>query len=120
MTILDRTDEGAIARLTLNSPGNLNALSDAMLAALKSEFAGLSECAHRGLLHEAILAARTFGFHLATLDVRQHSRVHEAAVAEMREASVEVVQSVTRRLIGAEIDAAAAKKALESAEQEVR
>ncbi|MFO7921366.1 MAG: enoyl-CoA hydratase [Nioella sp.] len=38
MTILDRSDEGAIARLTLNSPGNLNALSDAMLAALKAEF----------------------------------------------------------------------------------
>ncbi|MGX0877734.1 enoyl-CoA hydratase/carnithine racemase [Roseovarius sp. MBR-154] len=43
MAILDRTDEGAIARLTLNSPDNLNALSDAMLAALKSEFARLSE-----------------------------------------------------------------------------
>src|SRR6056297_2694889 len=43
MTILDRTDDGAIARLTLNSPGNLNALSDAMLAALKSEFARLRE-----------------------------------------------------------------------------
>ncbi|MBE0452118.1 MAG: enoyl-CoA hydratase [Roseovarius sp.] len=38
MPILDRTDEGAIARLTLNSPGNLNALSDAMLAALHAEF----------------------------------------------------------------------------------
>ena len=38
MPILDRSDEGAIARLTLNSPGNLNALSDAMLAALKAEF----------------------------------------------------------------------------------
>lgn len=43
MAILDCTDEGAIAHLTLNSPGNLNALSDAMLAALKSEFARLSE-----------------------------------------------------------------------------
>jgi len=43
MAILDRTDDGAIARLTLNSPGNLNALSDAMLAALKSEFVRLSE-----------------------------------------------------------------------------
>jgi len=42
MPILDRTDEGAIARLTLNSPGNLNALSDAMLAALTAEFARLS------------------------------------------------------------------------------
>jgi len=38
MAILDRTDEGAIARLTLNSPENLNALSDAMLAALQAEF----------------------------------------------------------------------------------
>ncbi|SEM06918.1 Enoyl-CoA hydratase/carnithine racemase [Roseovarius azorensis] len=38
MPILDRSDEGAIARLTLNSPGNLNALSDAMLAALRAEF----------------------------------------------------------------------------------
>ena len=38
MAILDRIDEGAIARLTLNSPGNLNALSDAMLAALQAEF----------------------------------------------------------------------------------
>lgn len=43
MAILDRTDDGAIARLTLNSPDNLNALSDAMLAALKSEFVRLSE-----------------------------------------------------------------------------
>jgi len=43
MTILDRTDEGAIARLTLNSPGNLNALSDAMLAALQAEFDRLAQ-----------------------------------------------------------------------------
>jgi enoyl-CoA hydratase/carnithine racemase len=43
MAILDRTDEGAIARLTLNSPGNLNALSDAMLAALQAEFDRLAQ-----------------------------------------------------------------------------
>ena len=42
MTLLDRTDEGAIARLTLNSPGNLNALSDAMLAELQAEFGRLA------------------------------------------------------------------------------
>lgn len=40
--ILLRTDEGAIATLTLNAPGSLNALSDAMLAALKAEFARLA------------------------------------------------------------------------------
>lgn len=43
MAILDRTDEGAIARLTLNSPENLNALSDAMLVALQAEFDRLAQ-----------------------------------------------------------------------------
>ncbi|MHC5003811.1 MAG: phosphoenolpyruvate carboxylase, partial [Planctomycetota bacterium] len=45
--------------------------------------AGLDEVAARGLLADALVRARTFGFHLAALDIRQHSRVHEAAVAEM-------------------------------------
>jgi len=43
MAILERSDSGAIAQLTMNSPGNLNALSDAMLAALSDEFARLAE-----------------------------------------------------------------------------
>ncbi|MDZ7710565.1 MAG: enoyl-CoA hydratase [Roseovarius sp.] len=43
MAILERDDSGAIARLTMNSPGNLNALSDAMLAALSAEFERLAE-----------------------------------------------------------------------------
>ncbi|MDE1155820.1 MAG: phosphoenolpyruvate carboxylase [Acidobacteriaceae bacterium] len=30
-----------------------------------------------------ILAVRTFGFHLQTLDIRQHARVHESAVQEL-------------------------------------
>lgn len=38
-----REDAGGVARLTLNSPGNFNALSDTMLAALKAAFAGLAE-----------------------------------------------------------------------------
>lgn len=41
--ILTRADDGIVATLTLNSPGNLNALSDAMLAAMKSAFEGLLE-----------------------------------------------------------------------------
>ncbi|MBV0912209.1 enoyl-CoA hydratase [Anianabacter salinae] len=41
MAILLRTDTDAVARLTLNAPGSLNALSDAMLAALAGEFARL-------------------------------------------------------------------------------
>jgi len=45
--------------------------------------AGLPEVADRGRLADALVRARTFGLHLATLDIRQHSRVHEAAVAEL-------------------------------------
>ena len=36
-----------------------------------------------GRLARLIIAARTFKFHLATLDVRQNARVHEAAVAAL-------------------------------------
>ena len=39
--LLLRTDAGAVATLTMNAPASLNALSDAMLAALKAEFARL-------------------------------------------------------------------------------
>lgn len=45
--------------------------------------AGFEETASRGRIADALVAARTFGFHLAALDIRQHSRVHEAAVGEM-------------------------------------
>lgn len=38
MALLDRQDQDGIAHLTMTSPGNLNALSDGMLAALQSEF----------------------------------------------------------------------------------
>ena len=53
MTILERTDTGAVARLTLNAPEKLNALSDAMLAALQSEFDTL---AHEPHIRTVILA----------------------------------------------------------------
>jgi len=43
MAILERHDDGAVAHLTLNSPANLNALSDAMLAALGDAFADLEQ-----------------------------------------------------------------------------
>jgi len=44
--------------------------------------AGLGRLA-RGRLEDARRRAEVFGFHLATLDVRQHSSVHERAVAEL-------------------------------------
>jgi len=42
MALLERVDRGAVAHLTLNSDGNLNALSDAMIAAVQAEFDALS------------------------------------------------------------------------------
>ncbi len=45
--------------------------------------AGLEEVAQRGILADMLVRTRTFGFHLAALDLRQHSRVHESAVSEM-------------------------------------
>ena len=41
MAILEREDRGPVARLTLNAPERLNALSDAMLAALAEAFIAL-------------------------------------------------------------------------------
>ena len=43
MTLLDRADSGAVARLTMNAPDRLNALSDGMLAELQAAFDALKE-----------------------------------------------------------------------------
>jgi len=45
--------------------------------------AGLGASAEEGKLFDAIVRARVFGLHLATLDIRQHSEVHEHAVGEL-------------------------------------
>jgi len=52
MTILLRDDAASIATLTMNAPDRLNALSDAMLAALHSTF---DEIAQDGTIHAVIL-----------------------------------------------------------------
>ncbi|GIW73689.1 MAG: phosphoenolpyruvate carboxylase [Phycisphaerales bacterium] len=43
----------------------------------------LVRVAEEGLLADAITRARAFGLHLATLDIRQHARVHARAVSEL-------------------------------------
>ena len=44
---------------------------------------GFETLAETGHLYRTFVRARTFGFHMAALDVRQHSRVHEEAVATL-------------------------------------
>ena len=51
------------------------------------EAMGLEGVARHGDLARLRVQAGAFGFHLATLDVRQHSQVHEAAVAALLSAS---------------------------------
>ena len=58
-------------------------LEDLSLIQSALRFAGLEETADRGGIADALVVANTFGFHLAALDIRQHSRVHESAVAEL-------------------------------------
>ena len=57
--------------------------ADLALVADALRAAGLAELADDGPLRDARVRAETFGFHLAALDLRQHSRVHESAVADL-------------------------------------
>ena len=44
---------------------------------------GFANVARRGLLHTILIRAKAFGFHMAAHDIRQHSRIHEAAVHDL-------------------------------------
>jgi len=44
---------------------------------------GLERLGNVGKLKNLVFRARTFGFHMAALDIRQHSQIHEDSVAEL-------------------------------------
>ncbi|MDF1760445.1 MAG: phosphoenolpyruvate carboxylase [Coxiellaceae bacterium] len=44
---------------------------------------GLSRVAHHSKLNDLIIQTKTFGFHLAALDIRQHSDVHQQTITEI-------------------------------------
>ncbi len=56
---------------------DLDLIADSLVAA------GLAPLAESGALADARVRAATFGFHLAALDLRQHSALHETAVADL-------------------------------------
>ena len=63
---------------------------DLALIAQALEFAGLGSMASDGPLADLRVQADAFGFHLAALDIRQHSRVHENAIGDLfRAAGIE-------------------------------
>ena len=57
--------------------------ADLDLIARSLRAAGLGAVADEGPLADLRVQAKTFGFHLAALDLRQHSRIHEAAVSDL-------------------------------------
>jgi phosphoenolpyruvate carboxylase len=67
------------------SPGyDLDAfLGDLRLLDRSLRAGGLADVARASRLHRLLVLAGSFGFHLAGLDLRQHSRIHEAALAEI-------------------------------------
>ncbi|GIW71139.1 MAG: hypothetical protein KatS3mg102_0681 [Planctomycetota bacterium] len=58
-------------------------LADLQQLARCLQASGLAEVARAGRLADLIVRAQTFGLHLATLDVREHSAVHEGTVAAL-------------------------------------
>jgi phosphoenolpyruvate carboxylase len=56
---------------------------DIQLLADSLEQNGLGRIARLGKLNDLLIRAKTFGFHLATLDIRQHSGLHEETIAEL-------------------------------------
>ncbi|WP_028647388.1 phosphoenolpyruvate carboxylase [Nocardiopsis sp. CNT312] len=98
--IFDRSPNEPHRRLLLLAAARLRATrerdadlaypnAEAFLADLRTVQESLAEAGARrqayGELQHLIWQAETFGFHLAELEVRQHSEVHAAALAELRE-----------------------------------
>ncbi|HMO37437.1 MAG TPA: phosphoenolpyruvate carboxylase, partial [Gemmatales bacterium] len=76
-----RTAGSLSSSLGYASPGDMLATLEAMQTQLKEAKAGI--VASYGPLAHLIAAVKTFGFHLAALDIRQHSREHEKALEEI-------------------------------------
>ncbi|MEO1584331.1 MAG: phosphoenolpyruvate carboxylase [Planctomycetota bacterium] len=58
-------------------------IADLELLARSLKAAGVSDAMTRGPLADQLIRTRTFGLHMAALDVRQHSERHGAAVAQL-------------------------------------
>lgn len=62
-------------------------VADLMLISNSLRENGMGEVADHGEFADLLVRAQTFGFHLAALDFRQHSKVHETAVDELFKAA---------------------------------
>ncbi|MDZ4135240.1 MAG: enoyl-CoA hydratase [Paracoccaceae bacterium] len=95
--LLLRADAAGVATLTLNTPGSLNALSNAMLAALSAELAALAK---DGTIRVVILrgAGKVFcaGHDLKEMQAARQAPDHgRAAFTALFEAAATVMQAIT-------------------------
>jgi phosphoenolpyruvate carboxylase len=84
------------ADLAYRSPADL--LDDLRLVQASLAEAGATRSAY-GELHHLIWQVETFGFHLAELEIRQHSGVHAAALADLDEHDGEPSEDMTREVL---------------------
>ena len=80
-----RINATRVRHADLAYPGPAGFLADLGIVQQALAEAGAAKQAH-GELQNLIWQAETFGFHLAGLEVRQHSEVHARALAELRAA----------------------------------
>jgi phosphoenolpyruvate carboxylase len=78
-----RINATRVRHADLAYPGPAEFLADLRMVQESLATAGAVQQAH-GELQHLIWQAETFGFHLAGLEVRQHSEVHARALAELR------------------------------------
>ena len=96
--ILTRHDAGNVATLTLNAPDTLNALSDAMLAALKDTFAALeTDRSIRAVILKGAGKAFCAGHDLREMQAaRQAPDGGAAAFADLLARCAQVMQTIPR------------------------
>ncbi len=79
-------DIGEGEQTVLNSAGAYTAddfIKDLDLIHSSLKVSGLHDVAQFGQFNDLRIRAKTFGFHLAALDIRQHSEIHENAVEDL-------------------------------------
>jgi phosphoenolpyruvate carboxylase len=84
------------ADLAYRSPAEL--LDDLRLVQASLAAAGATRSAY-GELQNLIWQVETFGFHLADLEIRQHSKVHAAALADLDAHDGEPTEDMTREVL---------------------
>ena len=88
-SLVDEIDEIHVEEMAADYTA-VDLLADLDLLAESLNEHGFREAGRSGRLHRLRALVKTFGFHLAALDVRQHSGVHEETVAALlQEAGVE-------------------------------